>query len=70
MNLKLIVRQVHEKTASGDYAEFEAMRSSLIAWLEEPPAPPQRIPPPARNVTPPARHAIADLIRLMGILAS
>jgi hypothetical protein len=42
--MRLIVKQVHPETASGDYDEFYAFRQSVVAILDSPDAPLAPIP--------------------------
>ncbi|HEV3484813.1 MAG TPA: hypothetical protein VG106_05355 [Vicinamibacterales bacterium] len=60
--MKLIVHKVHEKSAEGDYSEFEALRTSLIEFLEESAPTRER-----RSIRMPQR---AELIQLLCVLAS
>jgi hypothetical protein len=60
--MRLIIRKVHEKQSGGDYAEFEEMRASLVAFAEQPADREQRRVQAAVDRK--------DLIRMMAILAS
>jgi hypothetical protein len=61
--MKLIVHKIYEKSESGDYSEFEELRSSLIEFLEES--------APRRERRPTPHHPPrAELIRLLQVLAS
>jgi hypothetical protein len=65
--VRLIVKKVYEKATSGDYAEFEEMRRSLLASIGEP------LPAAARRACGPdcnSRDARGELLRLMAILQS
>lgn len=65
--MRLFIHKVYEKTTTGDYAEFEEMRNSLLSWLEE-----SRTPSVRSACQPGCGHGDnrGDLIRLMAILQS
>lgn len=57
--MRFVIHKVHDKSDPGDSSEFEAMRDSLLAWLEAPPRPPR-----TREID------RGDLIRLLALLGS
>jgi hypothetical protein len=62
--MKIVVHKVHEKSTSGDYAEFEALRESILED-DAPPAPSlSNRPDQSQDGT------RTEMIRLLSILSS